>query len=63
MLFYEVKLVNPDTNETYFREVSLQPKIPSKEIMEKYQGALIVITTTTHLLNHSQSDDGNKKAS
>ena len=63
MLFYEVKLVNPDTNETYFREVSPHPIIPSKEIMEKYQGALIVITTTTHLLNHAHSEEGHKKAS
>jgi hypothetical protein len=62
MLFYEIKLINPDTNETYFREVGPKPKIPSKEIMEKYQGALLVITTTSHLLNHRSQED-EKKAS
>jgi hypothetical protein len=63
MLFYEIKLVNPDTNETYFREVGSKPKIPSKEIMEKFQGALLVITTTSHLLNSVQAQGEEKKAS
>lgn len=63
MLFYEIKLVNPDTNETYFREVGPKPKIPSKEIMEKFQGALLVITTTSHLLNHPSPAEDEKKAS
>jgi hypothetical protein len=63
MLFYEIKLVNPDTLETYFREVGPKPKIPSKEIMEKFQGALLVITTSGHILNQTPFLDDEKKAS
>lgn len=45
MMLYEVKLINPETKEVYFMETSVKPKIPSQEIIDQYEGAVLVIRT------------------
>lgn len=47
MLYYEIKLINPETKEVYFKVTSARPKFPSQEIMDRYRGAMLVIRTTS----------------
>lgn len=46
MLYYEVKLLNPETKEIYFNVTSPKPTLPSPEILERHKGAILVIRTT-----------------
>lgn len=52
MLFYEVKLINPQTKEIYYHKVGKKPELPCEALLRNFQGAMIVINTTTSLLNH-----------
>lgn len=45
MLFYEIKLINPQTKEVYYKTFSPRPLLPSNEILNKFLGAVIVINT------------------
>ena len=63
MLFYDVKLINPQTKKVYFHKVGKKPDIPPKDVMEKFQGAMLVITMTTSLLSNDVDLDSDKKAS
>jgi hypothetical protein len=47
MLFYEVKLINPQTKEIYYQSTSKKAELPAQDIMQKYQGALLIINTTS----------------
>ncbi len=46
MLYYEVKLINPETKEIFFAETSVRPKFPSQSLIDQHQGAILVIRTT-----------------
>jgi len=48
VLYYEIKLINPETKEVYFKVTSARPKFPSQEILDRYKGAMMVIRTTTN---------------
>ncbi len=48
MLYYEVKLINPETKEIFFVVISPRPKFPSQNLIDQHQGAIIVITTTSN---------------
>lgn len=45
MMYYEVKLINPETKEVYFMKTSPKPKFPSQDFFDKYRGAVLVIRT------------------
>ncbi len=45
MMIYEVKLMNAETKEVYFMATSVKPKIPSQEIIDRFEGAVLVIRT------------------
>ena len=45
MLFYEVKLINPETKEVYFTVTATKPTFPSKKIMDANRNAILVIRT------------------
>ncbi len=45
MMYYEVKLINPETKEVYFMETSVKPQFPSPEFFDCHQGAVLVIRT------------------
>ena len=45
MLFYEIKLINPQTKEVYYKTFSPRPLLPSNEILNKFLGAVMVIST------------------
>jgi hypothetical protein len=47
MLFYEVKLMHPQTKEIYYSVTSEKAQLPDKETMERYKGAILVIRTTS----------------
>lgn len=48
MLYYEVKLINPETKEIFFAVTSPRPKFPSQSLIDEHQGAIIVIRTTSN---------------
>lgn len=50
MIFYEIKLIHPQTKEIYFQSLGEKPQLPSKEVIKKFQGAVIVIKTTDSAL-------------
>jgi hypothetical protein len=47
MLFYEVKLIHPQTKEIYYLVTSEKPQLPAKEVMDQFKGAVLVIRTTS----------------
>ena len=47
MLYYEVKLIHPETKEVFFNVTSVKPKLPSQDILDRYKGAILVIRTTS----------------
>ena len=47
-MYYEIKLINPETKEVYFKVTSIKPKLPSQETMDRYKGAMLVIRTTSN---------------
>lgn len=47
MMYYEIKLINPETKEVYFKVTSPKPKFPTKEVMDRFKGAMLVIRTTS----------------
>lgn len=51
MLYYEVKLINPETKEIFFAEISVRPKFPSQNLIDEHQGAILVIRTTSNPLS------------
>jgi hypothetical protein len=51
MLFYDVKLVHPQTKEIYFQTISKRLELPPPEVFDRYQGAMLVINTTTFLVS------------
>jgi hypothetical protein len=51
MLYYEVKLINPETKEVFFSATSLRPEFPSQDLMDRHQGAILVIRTTPNPLS------------
>ncbi len=46
VMYYEIKLINPETKEVYFKVTSARPKFPSQEILDRFKGAMLVIRTT-----------------
>lgn len=46
MLYYEVRLIHPETKEVYFFSSSPRPLLPSQEIIDRHQGAVLVVRTT-----------------
>ncbi len=53
MLYYEVKLMNPETKEVFFRAISPRPKFPAQNLIDQHYGAILVIRTTSN----PQSED------
>lgn len=53
MIFFEVKLVNPETIEIYFKKIGKKPELPDQSILDQYQGALLIIDTKCSCLDHS----------
>lgn len=51
MLYYEVKLINPETKEIFFAEISIRPKFPSQKLIDQHQGAILIIRTTPNPLS------------
>jgi hypothetical protein len=47
MLFYEIKLIHPQTKEIYYLVTSEKPQLPAREIMDQYKGAILIIRTTS----------------
>lgn len=45
MIYYEVKLIHPETKEVFFHVTAPKPQLPSKEILERHREAVIVIRT------------------
>lgn len=45
MIFFEVKLIHPETKEVYFKTIAPKADLPSKEVLDKYPGALLIINT------------------
>jgi hypothetical protein len=46
MLFFHIRLLDPDTKEVYYEVYGPKPELPPKDLLKKYQGALLVINTT-----------------
>lgn len=46
MLYYEIKLINPETKEVYYKVTSEKPQLPTKEEMDRHKGAMLVVRTT-----------------
>lgn len=61
MIFFEVKLVNPETKEIYFKKVGKRPELPDQTILDQYQGALIIIDTKNSCLEDLTSHSQDKK--
>lgn len=55
MLFYEVKLIHPETKEVYFEKTGPSPEMPNPETMKAHQGAILVIRTTDSLLPRGET--------
>ena len=55
MLFYEIKLINPDTSEVYYQVIQEKPLLPSQDVFNQFKGALLVITTKSHQLETIRS--------
>lgn len=45
MLYYEVKLIHPETKEVYFNVTSTKPTLPSQKIFNQHKDAVLVIRT------------------
>lgn len=45
MLYYEVKLINPETKEVYFQSTGPKPKFPSQKFVDSHLGSVLVIRT------------------
>lgn len=46
MLYYEIKLIHPETKEIFFSVTATRPKFPPKDLIDRHRGAIIVIKTT-----------------
>jgi hypothetical protein len=60
MIFFEVKLINPETKEIYFKKIGKKPELPDQSILDKYLGALIIIDTKNSLLEEAMPSDSAK---
>lgn len=45
MLYYEVKLIDAETKEVYFEEISVKPKFPTPDFYTRHRNAILVIRT------------------
>ena len=46
MMYYEIKLINPETKEVYFKVTSPKPQFPSQEVIDRHKGAMLIVRTT-----------------
>lgn len=60
MIFFEVKLINPETKEIYFKKIGKKPELPDQSILDKYLGALIIIDTKNSLLDDATNSENEK---
>jgi len=60
MIFFEVKLINPETKEIYFKKIGKKPELPDQSILDKYLGALIIIDTKNSLLDDATNSENKK---
>jgi hypothetical protein len=46
MLYYQIKIINPETKEIYFETKCRKGELPKRDVMEKFPGAILIINTT-----------------